>query len=98
MLFSEILDGPLIEGRFVYAVANKPISDCYTKSGAYAGAYRKLDARFRVKGFQEFAETNASPPTVQLQRIRAVLALIANRRWNFRAVDVSISFFEVGAV
>ena len=42
--------------------------------------------------------TNASAPTVQLQRIRVVLAVIAYRRWNFRAVDVSRAFLRSEAL
>ena len=73
-------------------MGSKPISAGHTKTSAYVGENRKLDSRFRVEGFQEFAETNASAPAVQLQSIRAVLAVIAYRRWNFRAIDVSRSF------
>ena len=61
---------------FVYTVENKPISDGRTKTGSYVGGNRKLDAGFRVGGFQEFAETNASAPSVQLQRIQVDLAVI----------------------
>ena len=68
--------GPLIEGRFVYNVGNKPISDCHIKTGATDDENRKLEARLRFKGFQEFAATNASAPTVQLQIIRLFLAVI----------------------
>ena len=82
----------LIEGVFSCAVANKPISAGHTKTSAYVDENRKLDARFGVKGFREFVETNASDPTVQLQSIRAVLAVIAYRMWNFRAMDVSRVF------
>ena len=51
---------------------DKPISADHTKTGAYVEENRKLDAGFRVKGFQEFAETNESEPTAQLHVIRAV--------------------------
>ena len=53
---------------------------------------RKLDARFRVNGFQEFVEVNASAPTAQLQGIRLFLDVIVSRKWNFRATDVSRAF------
>ena len=56
----------------------------------------KLDAVFCVEGFREFAETNASAPKVELQRIRAVLALIAYRWWGFRAMDVPMAFSRPG--
>ena len=52
----------------------------------------KLDARFRVKRFQELAENNASSPTVQLQSIRIASAVAAYRKWNFRAMGVSRAF------
>ena len=71
---------------------DKPISAGHTKTGAYVGANRKFDARFCVKGFPEFAETNASAPTSQLQSIRVVLAAIAYRRWDFRAMGASRAF------
>ena len=95
--FPEIPDeAPLIEGVFAYTVRNKPISAGYKKTSAYVGENRKLDSRFRATGFQEFAETDASAPTVQLQSIRAVLAVIAYLRWNFRAIDVSRAFLASG--
>ena len=62
------------------------------KTSAYVGENRKLDSVYRVKCFQEFAETNASAPTVELKIIRVVLAVIGYRRWYFRAMDVSRSF------
>ena len=37
-------------------------------------------------------DTNASALSVQLQIIRVVLAVIAYRVWNFRAMDVSRAF------
>ena len=86
----------LIEGIFVYTVTNKPISAGSTKTRAYVGENRKLDTGFHAKGFQEFAEPNASAPTVQLQSIREALAVIAYRRWNFRAMDVSRAFCGSG--
>ena len=90
---SEIPDGEsLIGGRFVYAVENKPISACHPKTGAYVGENRKLSAILCVKSFQEFSETNSSAPTVQLQIVRALLAVIAYRKCNFRAMDVSREF------
>ena len=85
---------PLIEGRFGYAVWNKPISAGYTKNGAYVGENRELDDWFRVKGFEWFAGANSSAPTVQLQSIMVVLAVIAYRKWNFRVVDVSSAFLR----
>ena len=90
--------GSLIEGRFVYTRENKPISDGHTKTGAYVGEDRKLEAVFRVKRFQEFVETHASAPTVQLQIIRLLLAVIGYRKWNFRAIGVSGEFPRSGAL
>ena len=78
------------------AVGDKPISDGYAKTGAYFGENRKVGAVFCVKFFQELSETNASVPTVQLQSIRAVLAVIAYRKWDFRAVGVSGAFLRSG--
>ena len=77
---------------------NKPISAGHTKTSAYVEENRKLDARFRAKGSQEFSETNASAPTVQLQSIMSVLAVVAYRMWNFRAMDVSRAFRGPGAL
>ena len=76
-------------GGFVCAVVNKPIPAGYAKTGAYVDENRKLDSRFRVKGFQEFEGTNASAPTVQLQIIGVVLAVIAYQKWNIREMGVS---------
>ena len=42
----------------------------------------------RKKVFQEVVEDNASH-TVQLQSVRIALAVIAYRKWNFRAMGVS---------
>ena len=77
---------------FFYTVENKPISAAYAKKGAYVGENRKLDSRFGVKGFQEFAATNAAAPTAPLQIIMLVLDVIAYRKWNFRVMDVSRAF------
>ena len=84
--------GSLIEGRFAYAMANKPNSVGHKKTGSCVGENRKLDARFFVKGIREFAESTTSSPSVQLQSIRLRLAVIAYRKWNFRAMDVSRAF------
>ena len=86
--FSGIQEASLIGWRFVYTMENKPISSGRTKTGAYVDENRKSGARFCVKGRQEFAEPNASAPTVQLQSIRMCLAVIAYRKWNFRVMDV----------
>ena len=75
-------------------MANKPISAGHTRTGAYVGKNRKLDDRCCAKGFQEFAETNESATTVQLQSIRADLAVIAYRKRNFRTMDVSRAFLR----
>ena len=68
---------PLIEGIFGYSVGNKPISAGHTKTAAYVDGDRKLDAGFGVKGSQEFAETDAPAPKVQLQIIMVLLGVIA---------------------
>ena len=78
-------------------MANKPIYAGYAKTGADVGGNRKLDSGFRVKGFQELAETNASEPTVQLLSIRVVLDVIARRKWDFRAIGRFRILFKVGA-
>ena len=69
-LSREFRRGSLIEGLFLYTMGNRPFSAGHKKAGAYVDENRKLDARFCVKGFQEFAGPNASAPTVQLQSIR----------------------------
>ena len=52
--FGEIPNGAsLIEGRFAYAIKNKPLSEGYEKTDAYIDESKKLDAGFRVNGFQE---------------------------------------------
>ena len=86
----------LIAGRFVYTMGNKPIAAGRKKTGAEVGENRKLEARFCAKGFREFAESNASAPTVQLQSIRLRLAVIAYRKRNFRVMDVSGAFSRSG--
>ena len=86
--------GSMIEVRFAYAVGNKPISGGRKKAGSYVGENRKLDAIFCVKGPRKFAAPNASAPTVKLQRIRLFLDVIAYRKWNFRAIDVSRAFLR----
>ena len=84
--------GSLLEGRLAYAMANKPIATGRKKAGAYVGENRKLDHRFRVKGFRECAESGASAQTVQLQSIRLRLAVIAYRMWEVRAMGVARAF------
>ena len=84
----------LIGGRFVYTVENKPISAGREKTGAYVDENSKLDAMFCVKGSQEFAESNASSPKAQLQRLRMCLSVIARRTWNFRAMGASRAFLR----
>ena len=74
---------------------NKQISAGHKKkTGAYVDENRKLDARFCVEVFQEFAESNASAPTVQLQRIRLCLAAISYRKWDFRVMGVLRAFLR----
>ena len=91
--YADIPDGEsLIEGGFVYAVENRPLSAAYAQTGAYVDENRKLDARYCVNGFHEFSDTDASAPTVQLQIIMVVLAVIAYRKWDFRVMDVSRAF------
>ena len=80
----------------MYAMENAPISAGRKKAVSYVDENRKLDARFCVKGFREFVEPNASAPTVQLQRIRLRLAVIAYLKWNFRVMDVSGAFLRSG--
>ena len=76
--FSEVPDGEsLIEGGFVSAVKMIQCQPATPKTGAYLGENRKLEGVFCVKSFQKFVETNASSPTVQLQIIMVVLAVIA---------------------
>ena len=92
--YAEIPDGEsLISGIFVYAMGNKPLSDGYAKTKAYFDENSILEAWFCVKGFQDFAATNESAPTVQLQSIMVASAVIARGKWNFRVVDVSRAFF-----
>ena len=90
--FQRFRKGSLIEGRFAYTVKNKQIAAGHKKTGAYLDGDRKLDAGCCVGGFQEFAESNASAPTVQLQSIMLCLAVIAFRKWGFRVMDVSRAF------
>ena len=82
-------------GGFVYAVWSNPISAGYAKTGACVGGNRKLDARFCVKGFQELTGRNASAPTAQLLIIRAIVAVIAYRKWNFREMGVPRAFLRL---
>ena len=63
-------------------------------TGAYLDENRKLGAMFREEGFHELVESNASAPTVQLQSIRIASAVIAYRKWNFSAMDVSRAFLR----
>ena len=90
--FSEITDGSLIEWGFDYADEISRFPLVTPKTGAYVDENRKLEAIFSVTRFQEFVETNASAPAVQLQSIRAVLAVSAYRKWHLRAMGVSGSF------
>ena len=50
---------------------NKQIADCRKITGACVDEHRKLDARFRAGGSQEFANKNTSTPTIQLQTLRS---------------------------
>ena len=93
--FSEIPEAEsVISGRFSYTMKNKPISAGRKKTGAFFDENRKLDARFRVKCCREFAESNASTPTVQIQRIRLCSAAISYRKWDFMVMDVSRAFLR----
>ena len=57
------------------------------------GENRKLDAFSLRGGFREFAPTSADAPTARLQRISVALSIIPYMNWNFRVMDVSLSFF-----
>ena len=67
---------------------------CYEETNAYHDENRNLDARFCVKGFHELVEDNAAASTVEVQSIRIALAVIAYRKWNFRAMGVSRAFLR----
>ena len=56
----------------------------------------KIRCLISRKSLQEFAETNASAPTVQLQSIRVVLAVMAYRKWDFRAIGVYRAWLTSG--
>ena len=71
----EFRRGVVDRGRFVYGGwvgggGDKPISVGREKKGACVDENRKLAAIFCLKWAREFAESNASAPTVQLQSIR----------------------------
>ena len=68
--------GSLIEGRSVYALKINQFRPDTTKLGPTLAQNRNLRDMFGVKCSHEFAETNASAPTVQLRSIRVVLAVI----------------------
>ena len=76
----------------------KPNAADHTKTGDYVGENRKLDARLCAKRFHDFAEKNAAAPTVQLQRMRTLLSVIAYRNRNFRVMDVLRAFLMSGPV
>ena len=79
-------------------MGDKPLSASYAKAGAYVDGNMELGGIFRVKCFHEFAGTNASAPTVQLQRIMVLLAVIAYREWDFSVTDVSRAFSTSGSL
>ena len=58
----------------------------YAKTDARVDGAKSLDARFRVKGFQQKVGTNAASPTAQLQSLR-VLSVISYLWWGFVEVD-----------
>ena len=47
------IGGVSIEGRFVYTRQHKPLKPGRSKTESYIDDRRRLDARFRVKCFQE---------------------------------------------
>ena len=54
------------EGRFVYAMGDKPIKAGHKRAGSYIDESRKLDARFCVGRLREYAARDTSTPTIQL--------------------------------
>ena len=58
-------------------------------AGANVDEKRKLRAIFCAKGYRDFAESDASAPSVQLRIIRLRLAVISYRKWDFSAMDAS---------
>ena len=53
-------------GMFFYTVKHKHLESGHTKTYAYIDNWRRLDARFVVKGFQEAIGAIASVPKSQL--------------------------------
>ena len=70
---------------------SKPIATGRKGNGSYVGENRKLDARLWVERSKGFVQNNRPRPTIQLQSLRACLAVIAYRGRNFRTMDVSMA-------
>ena len=95
--FSEIADWVADRGAiFLRNVGGGPISADPKRACPYVGENRELDLRFRAKWHQEFADPIASAPTVQLQIVRLRSDVIARRKWDFRAIDVSSAYLRSG--
>ena len=77
-----------INVRFLYTIKHKPPKAGHVKSESYIDNERRLDARFLLKVYQVDNGANDSTPTSQLRSLRAFLAAISYRKWNFRAMDV----------
>ena len=84
----------IIDGRFVYAMKNKPVSKIVDTTGAHVDLERKLDARLRARGFRETMTENVSAPTVDIATIRVALGITPIKKWNFRVTDISRAYLQ----
>ena len=84
----------IIDGRFVYAMKNKPVPSIEEMTGAHVDLNRKLDARLCARGFRETMTENVSAPTVDIATIRVALGIIPIKKWSFRVIDISRAYLQ----
>ena len=91
MPFSEVPEGVITEGEFVYEVLRKQTKKEHKVTGACIDDERRLEAKLTLKGPQWFKKSTKEQK-IQLQSLRGCLAVIAYRECDFKTLVLEKKF------
>ena len=84
----------LLRGRFVYTIKEKELKVGEPKTGAHVSDTRRLDARLRVRGFEEEQVESVSAPTINNNTARAASSIVPLKKWEFWVIDISRAYLQ----
>ena len=64
------------------------------KTGAHVSDTRRLDARLRVRGFEEEQVESVSAPTINNNTARAASSIVPLKKWEFWVIDISRAYLQ----